>query len=149
MIYLASDHAGLSIKEEIKKLLDEVGEEYFDFGTASETPVDYPDLIIPCVERAIAEDERAIVFGGTGLGECIAANKVKGALAVCPWDEFTAVKSREHNNSNVLCLGSRTLKIEEAKNIVELWLDTPNSQDERHARRIDKIKEYENREGFR
>jgi len=143
MIYLASDHAGFKLKEEIKKQLAEMGEDFEDLGTNSEQPVDYPDFIIPAVEKAVADDARAIVFGGTGLGECIVANKVKGARAVTPYDEFTTVMSREHNDANVLCLGGRSLSVENAKNIVELWLGTPFSGEERHTRRLKKIAKYE------
>lgn len=143
MIYLASDHAGFKLKQEIKKLLSNLGVKIEDLGTNSETPVDYPDFVIPAVEKAVRENTRAIVFGGTGLGECIAANKVKGARAVTPYDEFTAVKSREHNDSNVLCLGGRSLTVKNAKSIVELWLRTPFSGEERHSRRLEKIAIYE------
>jgi ribose 5-phosphate isomerase B len=146
MIYLASDHAGFKLKEEIKQLLESLKEEFLDMGTNSEEAVDYPDFIFPAVEKAIAEGTRAIVFGGTGMGECVAANKVKGAIAATPFDEFTTVMSREHNDSNVLCLGGRSLTVENAKSIVELWLGTPFSEEERHVRRLEKITKYESSE---
>ena len=148
-IFLGTDHAGFKLKEFIKKTLEENGLQVEDLGTNSEESCDYPDFIIPCAE-AVAKsngDAFGIVFGGSGIGECVAANKVKGIRCAFAYDRFTAQVTREHNNSNVLALGSRTITGNEdlAKEIVLTWLSTPFSEDERHIRRINKISDYENK----
>ena len=147
VIHMGTDHAGFELKETIKQFLTTQNYTVIDHGaTQIEPSDDYPDFIIPAVGAAIQNNERALVFGGSGLGEAIAANKVKGARAVVIYDEFTAIKSREHNDSNVLCLGERTATsdFELAKKLVQLWLDTPFSDDPRHLRRLQKISAYEN-----
>ena len=148
-VFLASDHAGFKLKEFIKKLLEEKGFEVRDFGTNSEQSCDYPDFILPCSEAVAKSNGQAmgIVFGGSGIGEEIAANKVKGIRCAFAYDLFTAKVTREHNDSNMLALGGRTITADEnlAKEIVLAWLSTPFSGDERHKRRIQKISDYENR----
>ena len=140
-IAIGSDHAGYRYKEIIKTKLMEVGHEVKDFGTFSEESADYPDFIRP-VAQAVAEGkyERGIVLGGSGNGEAIAANKVKGIRCALAWDLRSASLSRKHNDANMLSLGQRMMAIEEALEIVELWLET-EFEGGRHKNRIRKIEE--------
>jgi len=147
-VYLGTDHAGLALKNVIKDWLVAQGYHVHDEGALEKTPEDdYPDFILPAAEAVGGSRGGAvgIVFGGTGIGECIAANKVRGVRAALCYDRFTAKKSREHNDANVLCLGTRTATkdVKLAKAIVALWLKTPFSGDARHKRRIAKITSYE------
>ena len=149
-IYIGTDHAGFELKEELKIFLENRGCDVEDKGAFEFNAADdYPDFIYPVV-KAVAEDlvrdldSRGIVFGGSGQGEAIVANKVKGIRAAVVYDEYSAKMSREHNDANILSLGTRTLSIGEAKDLVTLWLETPFSNEERHKRRIDKIKAIEN-----
>lgn len=138
-IAIASDHAGFSYKEQIKTVLIEQGHEVKDFGTHSAESVDYPDYIRPAAEAVAAgEFERGIVLGGSGNGEAMVANKVRGIRCALCWDLRSARLSREHNNANMLSLGERMLSIHEALEIVDLWLKTP-FEGNRHERRIKKI----------
>ena len=138
-IAIASDHAGFKYKEYIKTILIERGYEVKDFGTHSEESCDYPDFIRPAA-RAVAggEFERGIVLGGSGNGEAMAANKIKGIRCALCWDLRSARLSREHNDANVLSLGERMLSIHEAIEIVDLWLSTP-FEGGRHLQRINKL----------
>lgn len=138
-IAVASDHAGFTYKEIIKTRLIELGHDVTDFGTHSTEPVDYPDFIRPAAQ-AVADGkcERAVVFGGSGNGEAIVANKVKSIRCAIAWDLRSAKLSRRHNDANVLSLGERMLSIHEAVEIVELWLTT-DFQGGRHLHRIKKI----------
>ena len=110
---------------------------------------DYPDFICP-VAKAVAEDidmgldSKGIVIGGSGQGEAIVANKVKGIRAAVVYDEYSAEMSRKHNDANILSLGTRTLTISKAKKLVQLWMETLFSNEERHKRRIEIIKTIEN-----
>ncbi|MBI2099499.1 ribose 5-phosphate isomerase B [Candidatus Uhrbacteria bacterium] len=145
-IYLGSDHAGYKLKEKVKAYLLKRGFGVKDFGADSEAPVDYPDFIIPAAKAAAKNKKaRAIVFGGTGLGECVAANKVRGARATSCYDAYTAKMSREHNDANVLCLGGRTAtkNWNLAKKILDIWLKTKFSGEARHVRRLKKIAKAE------
>ena len=146
-IYIATDHAGFALKETIKDFLLKLGYDVKDLGAYDATMSDYPDYIIPAAEAVAAAGGEAfgIVFGGTGTGEAIAANKVVGVRAVVAYDAFTAKESREHNDANVLCLGGRTVTKNTtlAKKIVKLWLATPYSHADRHVRRLKKISYYE------
>lgn len=138
-IAMASDHAGFSYKEQIKTVLLEQGHDVRDFGTHSAEPVDYPDFIRPAAEAvASGECERGIVVGGSGNGEAMVANKVSEIRCAVCWDLHSARLSREHNDANVLALGQRMMSIEEALEIVDLWLKT-GFEGGRHQRRIDKI----------
>ena len=124
-IAMASDHAGYRYKEEIKSHLLEAGHEVVDFGTDSEDSVDYPKFIRPACEAvAQGECERAIVLGGSGNGEAMAANRVLGVRCALCWDETTARLARQHNNANALSLGQRLISIERALQIVDVWLTT-------------------------
>lgn len=145
-IYIGTDHAGFEYKQAIKKALIEDGYEVVDKGAFNyDSQDDYPDFIYPvAVEVAKDPDNlRGIVLGGSGQGEAFLANKVKGIRAVIGFSEFVVIASREHNDSNILSLGARTISEEEAIKFVKLWLETPFPQNERHVRRIDKIKEIE------
>ena len=144
-VFLASDHAGYGLKERVKKLLLSQGVDAIDCGAFSTEPCDYPDYVIPACEAVAANNARGIVFGGSGIGECIAANKVKGIRAALAYDVYTARVTREHNDSNVLCLGGRTVtrNFKLTKRIVLAWLKTPFSRASRHKRRIRKISDYE------
>src|SRR5213594_3705759 len=135
-IAIASDHAGYRLKEDIKLLLRELGHEVRDFGTHSDDPVDYPDFIHPAAEAvARGECERGIVLGGSGNGEAMAANKVRGARCALCWNEEVARLSRQHNDANVLSLGQRVIPEDVAMKIVRVWLETP-FEGGRHEKRV-------------
>ncbi|MFL6527965.1 MAG: RpiB/LacA/LacB family sugar-phosphate isomerase, partial [Chthoniobacterales bacterium] len=109
-IALGTDHAGFRLKEKVKQLLESLGHEVKDFGTFSEESVDYPKFIPPAAQAAVSgECDRAIVFGGSGNGEAMAANKVHGARCALCWNEEVAALSRRHNDANVLSLGERVI----------------------------------------
>ncbi len=144
-ISLGSDHAGFLYKEALKAILTEQGYEVIDCGAYNADPSDYPQYVIPAAEKvASGECERAIVLGGSGNGEAIAANKVKGIRCALAWNEETAVLSRKHNDANVLSLGARIISLETAQQAVMLWLTTPFEQG-RHSRRIQELAKYEER----
>lgn len=138
-IAIASDHAGFEYKEAIRAWLVARGHEVKDFGTSSNEPVDYPDFIRPAAE-AVARGEyaRGIVLGGSGNGEAIAANKVRGIRCALCWNEDTAHLSRQHNDANVLSIGQRQISRELALRIVELFLTTA-FEGGRHLARVLKI----------
>jgi len=143
VIAIASDHAGFRMKEEIKKHLIDLGLEVVDLGTFSEEPVDYPDLALKlALGVSSGRFSRGILLCGTGIGMCIAANKVRGIRAALCWNEKVAELSRRHNNSNVLCLGARFIDLREALRIAETWLKT-DFDGGRHLRRIEKISRIE------
>jgi len=138
-IAIASDHTGFSYKEQIKTVLIEQGHAVRDFGTHSAQACDYPDFIRPAAEAVAAgEFERGIVLGGSGNGEAMVANKVKGIRCAVCWDLRSARLSREHNDANMLSLGERMMSIHEALEIVDLWLNTP-FKGGRHAIRLEKM----------
>lgn len=138
-IAIGSDHAGFEYKEKIKALLTSLGHEVKDFGTHSAEPVDYPIYIRPVAEAvARGEFERGIVLGGSGNGEAMAANKVKGVRCALCWNLESAQLSRRHNDANVLSLGQRMISLELALQIVEVWLKTPFDGG-RHQKRIQQI----------
>ncbi|HEX6986149.1 MAG TPA: ribose-5-phosphate isomerase [Planctomycetaceae bacterium] len=141
-IAIGSDHAGFEYKQLIVDHLRRAGHEVKDFGTRSADPVDYPDFIVPAA-RAVAagECERGIVLGGSGNGEAIAANKVRGVRCALCWNETTAELSRRHNDANVLSLGQRMLTAEQALAIVDRWLATPfdGGRHEPRVRKVDAI----------
>jgi ribose 5-phosphate isomerase B len=138
-IAIGSDHAGFKYKEIIKKFLQKLGHEVRDFGTNSEAPVDYPLFIRPTAESvARGECERGIVLGGSGNGEAIVANRVKGVRCALCWNVESARLGRQHNNANVISIGERMVTEATALDIVQTWLDTP-FEGGRHQRRIDEI----------
>lgn len=142
-VALGSDHGGFTLKEEIKKYLEEKGIEYKDFGTYSTDSCDYPDIALP-VAKAVQKGEydRGILICGIGIGIGIAANKVPGIRAALCHDTFSARASREHNNANILTMGERVIGRGLALDIVDVWLNTEFAGG-RHQRRVDKIHELE------
>jgi len=135
-ISLGTDHAGFRYKEKVKGFLNSLGHEVKDFGTFSEEPVDYPLFIRPAAEAVVrGECERGIVFGGSGNGEAMAANKVHGARCALCWNEETARLSRQHNDANMLSIGQRMIPEDLALKIVRVWLETP-FEGGRHAARV-------------
>ncbi len=140
-ISLGTDHAGFRYKEKVKQLLERLGHEVKDFGTSNEDPVDYPLFIRPAAEAvANGECERGIVFGGSGNGEAMAANKVHGVRCALCWNEDSARLSRQHNDANVLSMGQRMIPEDLALKIVQIWLETP-FEGGRHARRVQQLNE--------
>jgi len=149
LIFLASDHAGFKLKEKIKRYLKKIGLSFEDIGPFNlDKNDDYPDFIIPCAEKvAKTKNSLGLIIGGSGQGEAIAANKVKGiraAVIYCNNPKITAL-SKEHNNTNVLSLGARFLSEKQALQTISLWLKTKFSNEKRHIRRLKKISSYENK----
>lgn len=142
-VAIASDHGGVNIREEIKKLMDELGIEYEDFGCECGCSVDYPDYALPVAEKvASGEFDRGILICGTGIGMSIAANKVKGIRCALVHDVFSAKATREHNDSNILAMGERVIGPGLAREIAKVWLTT-EFEGGRHENRVNKIKDYE------
>ena len=142
-IALGADHAGVALKEATKAHLAARGIEFEDFGTESTESVDYPDYA-KAVGEAVASGrfDRGILFCGSGVGMAIAANKVRGVRAAPVFDEEAARLSREHNDANILSLGERVTPADQARRIVDAFLDTPFGGG-RHQRRVDKIRAIE------
>lgn len=148
-IAIGSDHAGFNYKETIIAHLKKGGHEVVDFGTHSAESTDYPLWIIPTAEAVVrGEAEKGIVLGGSGNGEAIAANKVKGVRCALCWNDETAELSRQHNNANVLSLGERMISIEMALRIVDTWLKS-TFEGGRHAGRIEQLARYESGQPMR
>ena len=144
-IATASDHAGYELKKGIIAYLSEKGINYEDFGCGPDEKVDYVDYAEKAIKRVSSgEYDRAILVCGTGLGMAIVANKHKGIRATPCLDDYTAEMSRRHNDSNCLTLGARIVTLDEALNIVRIWLET-EFEGERHQRRIDKIFDIEDK----
>lgn len=143
-IAIGSDHAGYSLKEEVKTLLAELGHACRDFGVYDCSASDYPD-VGKVVAQAVASGEfaRGILVCGSGIGMDITANKVRGIRAALCHDTFTAHSSREHNNANILCMGERVIGPGLARDIVKTWLSAEFTGVDRHQRRIDKISALE------
>ncbi len=141
-IAIGCDQHGLELKQSITKLITDAGHSYKDFGTYTTDPVDYPD-IAQKVAQAVAGGNfaRGILICGTGIGMCIAANKVKGIRAAQCFDTFCALRSRQHNDANILCLGAEEPQ-PQMREIVNIFL-TCEFEGGRHQRRVDKIKEME------
>ena len=137
MIAIGSDHGGFELKEAIKKHLDKRGLEYKDYGTYTKDSCDYP-VYGKLVGHAVADGEcdRGLIICGTGIGISITANKIKGVRAALCGDCFSAEATRLHNDANILALGARVTAEGLALKIVDTFLDTPFSGDERHLRRI-------------
>ncbi len=146
-IAIASDHAGYRYKREIKRYLQEQGHEVLDFGTNSDTSVDYPAFIHPAAAAvARGECEQGIVLGGSGNGEAIVANKVRGIRCAVVWNEESARLARAHNDANVISLGERMMSLTTALRAVATWLTT-SFDGGRHQRRIEKIADLEAERG--
>jgi len=139
-IALASDHAGYRYKTAVAAHLVALGHEIVDFGAeAEEPPVDYPDVVRPAaLAVARGECERGIVFGGSGNGEAMTANRVRGVRCAVVWSEASARLARAHNDANMIAMGQRLLSQEEALAFVDVWLATPFDGG-RHQQRIDKL----------
>ena len=139
LIAIGSDHAGVAYKAVLVQLLTELGHTVRDFGTDSEEAVDYPDYIRP-VAQAVAngEFERGIILGGSGNGEQMVANKVRGIRCALCWNTTTARLARQHNNANMVSIGERVTGLEEVRDLVRVFLST-GFDGGRHQRRIDKI----------
>lgn len=144
-IYLGADHAGFERKNEIAEHLKANGHEVIDCGAHTYDALDdYPPFCIEAAERVVADPgSLGIVLGGSGNGEQIAANKVKGARCALAWSTETAELAREHNNAQLIGLGGRMHSAEEALAIVDAFVAQPWSDEERHQRRIDLLSDYE------
>lgn len=148
-IHIATDHAGLEFSTELQRHLRDQGHEVIDHGPKVYDALDdYPAFCINAAQ-AVALDERhgvqalGVVFGGSGNGEQMAANKVAGIRAALVWSESTAMLAREHNNANVISIGARQHSVDEAITFIDTFIATPFSNDERHVRRIAQLGEYE------
>ncbi|OIP57209.1 MAG: ribose-5-phosphate isomerase [Candidatus Levybacteria bacterium CG_4_10_14_0_2_um_filter_36_16] len=143
--FLASDHAGFEVKEKVKKMLEDQGHEVEDCGAFEFNPNDdYPDFIkVAAIKVAQNLDSFGIVFGKSGAGEAMAANKIKGIRAFLAINEKNVVLARQHNDANVMSIGSELIAEGDIFKLVQLFLETPFSGEERHVRRIEKIKEIE------
>ena len=148
-IHIATDHAGLDLSHFLIRELAKQGHDVFDHGPTSYDPLDdYPSFCINAALGVVADQQTGvealgIVLGGSGNGEQIAANKVKGIRAALAWNESTAKLAREHNDANVIAVGARQHTQEEVLHLIELFIAEPFSHDERHVRRIGKIGVYE------
>ena len=148
-IHIGSDHAGLELKAALVEYLESKGHNVIDYGPYEFDAVDdYPDFCIPAAIATVADPgSLGIVLGGSGNGEQIAANKVKGVRAALAWSIETAQLAKEHNNANVVGIGGRMHSIDECKRIIDAFIETPFTNDERHIRRINKITKYEDTAG--
>lgn len=146
-IHIGSDHAGLELKAALVQYLQGKGHDVEDHGPHEYDAVDdYPDFCIPAAIATVADPASlGIVLGGSGNGEQIAANKVAGVRAALAWSVETAKLARDHNNANVVGIGGRMHSIEECKAIIDAFIETSFSDDERHVRRIGKITAYESK----
>ena len=149
-VHIASDHAGFELKSFLVGWLESVGHEPVDHGAfAYDAQDDYPPFCVAAAEAAVAEPgSLGIVIGGSGNGEQIAANKVRGARAALAWSAETAALARQHNNAQVVSIGARMHSVEEAVEIISTFLDTQWSGEPRHQRRIDMLLSYEETGSF-
>ncbi|MGW1994127.1 ribose-5-phosphate isomerase [Embleya sp. NBC_00888] len=145
-VYLGSDHAGYDLKQHLIAWLDANGHEAVDCGPAVQADsYDYPVYCLRAGERVAADPgSLGVVLGGSGNGEAIAANKVKGVRCALVWSQETASLAREHNNANVISMGARMHSLDEATKFLEVFVNTPYSEAERHTRRINMLTKYEN-----
>jgi ribose 5-phosphate isomerase B len=144
-IAIGSDHRGFEVKRRLLTLLQRLSHDVLDMGTDGTESVDYPDIAFP-VAQAVSEGrvDRGILIDGTGIGMCIAANKVAGVRGAPCHDSITAEMSRRHNDANVLCLSADLLGGELLDRMVKIWLET-EFEGGRHARRVEKISRFEKR----
>jgi ribose 5-phosphate isomerase B len=148
-IHLGTDHAGLEFSQHLREHLTEAGHEVVDHGPSDYDPQDdYPSYCINAALGVVRDQEAGVealgvVFGGSGNGEQIAANKVKGIRAALVWNESTALLARQHNDANVVSIGARQHTLDEATRLIDVFLAEPFSKEERHARRIAQLAEYE------
>lgn len=145
MLYIAADHGGYPLKEELKIFLVKEGYEVVDLGAEElDLADDYPNFAFKLAEQVTQDkDAGGILICGTGQGMCLAANKVSGIRAVLVHNDFTAKDAADHLDANVICLGGRVTDSETAKKLVKIWLETEFSEDERHMRRLRKVEEME------
>ena len=142
-IAIGADHAGFAAKEEIKTVIKALGHAVIDQGTSAETSVDYPDFAEKVARAVVSgEADRGVLICGTGIGMSIAANKVEGIRAAVVSDEKTATLSRQHNDANVFCAGSRITPVVKIAESLKIWLQTP-FEGGRHANRVGKISAME------
>jgi ribose 5-phosphate isomerase B len=148
-IHIATDHAGLDFSTHLQEHLRAAGHEVIDHGPASYDPIDdYPAFCINAA-KGVATDQQAgvealgIVFGGSGNGEQISANKVRGIRAALVWNESTALLARQHNDANVIAIGARQHTVDEATALIDTFIAEPFSFEERHVRRIAQLAEFE------
>ncbi len=142
-IVVGSDHGGYAIKEAMKEFLRKLGHEVTDVGTDSDSSVDYPDYAERVARVVSSGDfERGLLCCGTGIGMSMTANKVHGIRAAVCHNAFTAEMSRRHNDANVLCLGGRVLSVEEAQEILRVWMEAP-FDGKRHERRVGKVNQMD------
>lgn len=144
-VFIGSDHGGYNLKEKIKEVFSPLGYEFEDVGTNSLDSCDYPVYAEKVAQKVQETEGRGILVCGTGIGMSICANKFKGIRASHCTDTFSARMTREHNNSNILCLGERITGQDLALDIVKIWLETPFSEGERHINRLNLIKDIENK----
>lgn len=148
-IHIATDHAGLELSQLIQQHLSDAGHEVVDHGPKEFDALDdYPAFCINAAQAVAVDlqqgrDSIGVVFGGSGNGEQMAANKVPGIRAALVWSNDTAVLAREHNNANVISIGARQHSIDEAIRFIDIFIQTPFTNDERHVRRINQLAEYE------
>lgn len=144
-VHIATDHAAFELKEYLAEKLREAGHDLVDHGATSyDAEDDYPDTCIPCAEAVVADPgSLGIVLGGSGNGEQLAANRVKGCRAILAYNTEIAALGREHNNANVISLGGRFVSNEQALEIVNVFLEQRFTDEERHARRVRKMSDYE------
>jgi ribose 5-phosphate isomerase B len=141
VVYIGSDHAGFSVKDEVKAVLEEHGCKVTDLGCFSEDPCDYPDISREVSEKVMenGQDSIGLLICGSGVGVCIAANKYKGIRAVNANTPALAETARQHNNANVLCLGARLMEGEDIKKTIMAFMNTEFPGVERHERRVQKL----------
>ena len=148
-IHIATDHAGLEFSADLQQHLRAAGHDVHDHGPTSFDPVDdYPSFCINAAIAVVADQAAGIqclgvIFGGSGNGEQMAANKVTGARAALVWNESTALLARQHNDANLISIGARQHTVDEAKHFIDVFIAEPFSGDERHARRIAQLAEFE------
>ncbi|AAT88772.1 ribose-5-phosphate isomerase [Leifsonia xyli subsp. xyli] len=148
-IHIATDHAGLDFSKHLQAHLAQAGHEVIDHGPAEYDPIDdYPAFCVNAAKGVVRDQQAGIealgvVFGGSGNGEQIAANKVIGARAALVWNESTALLARQHNDANVISIGARQHTVAEATRFIELFIAEPFSLEERHLRRIAQLAEFE------
>jgi ribose 5-phosphate isomerase B len=144
-VHIGSDHAGFELKEHLLRWLEERGHEVVDHGPPVYDPADdYPPNVLKAARGVVADSgSLGVVIGGSGNGEQIAANKVRGIRAALAWNDDTAQLAREHNDANVISVGARMHTLDEATRLVERFIETDFSGDDRHRRRIEMIARYE------